>query len=76
MITATIVDDEPDCCESLITLLERHCARIKVLDACYSAEAAIGDSGIGRSASVIKEEKDVTKRSLGVKPYRTLFAVN
>ena len=41
MITATIVDDEPDCCESLVMLLERWCPEIKVLDICYSAEAAI-----------------------------------
>jgi two-component system, LytTR family, response regulator len=41
MITATIVDDEPDCCESLVMLLERYCPEIKVLDICYSAETAI-----------------------------------
>lgn len=41
MITATIVDDEPFCCESLATLLERYCPAVKVLDICYSASAAI-----------------------------------
>lgn len=41
MITATIVDDEPDCCESLVMLLERWCPEVKVLDICYSAETAI-----------------------------------
>jgi two-component system LytT family response regulator len=41
MITATIVDDEADCCESLVMLLERYCSEVKVLDICYSAEAAI-----------------------------------
>jgi two-component system, LytTR family, response regulator len=41
MITATIVDDEPDCCESLVVLLERWCPEVKVLDICYSGEAAI-----------------------------------
>ena len=41
MITATIVDDEPDCCESLVILLERYCPEIKVLDICYSAETAL-----------------------------------
>jgi two-component system, LytTR family, response regulator len=41
MITTTIVDDEPDCCESLVILLERYCPEVKVLDICYSAEAAI-----------------------------------
>lgn len=41
MITATIVDDEPFCCESLATLLERYCPAVKVLDICYSASAAL-----------------------------------
>src|SRR6476620_10312517 len=41
MITATIVDDEPLCCESLATLLERYCSAVKVFDMCYSAPAAL-----------------------------------
>jgi two-component system LytT family response regulator len=41
MITAIIVDDEPDCCESLVILLERYCPEVKVLDICYAAETAI-----------------------------------
>jgi two-component system LytT family response regulator len=41
MITAIIVDDEPFCCESLATLLERYCPAVKVLDICYSASAAL-----------------------------------
>lgn len=41
MITATIVDDEPYCCESLVTLLERYCPDIKVMDICYSAAEAL-----------------------------------
>ena len=41
MITALIVDDEPYCCESLVTLLERYCPEVKVLDICYSAESAL-----------------------------------
>lgn len=41
MITATIVDDEPDCCESMVLLLERYCPEVKVLDICYSAENAL-----------------------------------
>lgn len=41
MITATIVDDEQDCCESLATLLERYCPDVKILDICYSADAAL-----------------------------------
>ena len=41
MITATIVDDESDCCESLVMLLQRYCPEVKVLDVCYSAETAL-----------------------------------
>ncbi len=41
MITAIIVDDEPDCCESMAMLLERYCPEVKVLDICYSAETAL-----------------------------------
>ena len=41
MITATIVDDEPYCCEALATLLERYCPEVKVLDICYSAAKAL-----------------------------------
>ena len=48
MITATIVDDEPYCCETLVTLLERYCPDVKVLDICYSAVDALNS---------IKEQK-------------------
>ena len=41
MITATIVDDEPFCCESLATLIERYCPDVRVLDICYSAAKAL-----------------------------------
>ena len=41
MIKAIIVDDEPYCCESLMTLLERYCPAVKVADVCYSGEAAL-----------------------------------
>jgi two-component system LytT family response regulator len=41
MITATIVDDEPFCCEALATLLERYCPDVKILDICYSAATAL-----------------------------------
>ncbi|MEO6315062.1 MAG: LytTR family DNA-binding domain-containing protein [Chitinophagaceae bacterium] len=41
MITAIIVDDEPDCCESLVMLLERYCPEVKVLDICYGADTAL-----------------------------------
>lgn len=41
MITATIVDDEPYSCETLVTMLERYCPDVKVLDVCYSAAGAL-----------------------------------
>jgi two-component system LytT family response regulator len=41
MITSIIVDDEPYCCESLVTLLERYCPEVKVLDICYSGDSAL-----------------------------------
>lgn len=41
MITATIVDDEPYCCETLATLLERYCPAVKVMDICHSAADAL-----------------------------------
>lgn len=41
IITSIIVDDEPDCCESLATLLELYCPEVKVMDICYGAEAAL-----------------------------------
>lgn len=41
MITAIIVDDEPFCCETLATLLERYCPQVKLLDICNSASAAL-----------------------------------
>jgi two-component system LytT family response regulator len=41
MITATIVDDEQDCCEVLATLLAKYCPEVKILDICFSAEAAL-----------------------------------
>ena len=40
-MTATIVDDEPYSCEALVTLLERYCPDVKVLDICYSAASAL-----------------------------------
>ncbi|MEO7119638.1 MAG: LytTR family DNA-binding domain-containing protein [Ginsengibacter sp.] len=41
MITATIVDDEPFCCEALASLLERYCPEVRVLDICYTADNAL-----------------------------------
>ncbi|HTE26448.1 LytR/AlgR family response regulator transcription factor [Flavitalea sp.] len=48
MIKAIIVDDEPYCCEALVTLLERYCPAVKVADICYSGETAL---------SAIKEQE-------------------
>lgn len=41
MIKAIIVDDEPNCCENLATLLERYCPQVKVADICCSGQAAL-----------------------------------
>jgi len=41
MIKAIIVDDEPYCCESLATLLERYCPEVKVADICYNGVSAL-----------------------------------
>src|SRR5260221_1595484 len=41
MIKAIIVDDEPYCCETLATLLERYCPEVKVIDICYNGASAL-----------------------------------
>jgi two-component system, LytTR family, response regulator len=41
MITAIIVDDEPDCSEILATLLDRYCPQVKVIDICYNGQTAL-----------------------------------
>ena len=41
MITATIVDDEPYCCETLATLLERYCPNVRIIDTCFSGADAL-----------------------------------
>jgi two-component system, LytTR family, response regulator len=41
LITAIIIDDEPYSCESLVSLLERYCSEVKILDICYSGADAI-----------------------------------
>ncbi len=41
MIRAIIIDDEPYCCESLATLLERYCPQVKVIDICYDGGSAL-----------------------------------
>ena len=51
MIKAIIVDDEPNCCEILATLLERYCPQVKVADICYSGQAALN--------SIIEVEPDI-----------------
>jgi two-component system LytT family response regulator len=40
-ITAIIIDDEPYCCESLSTLLDRYCPQVKLVDTCTSAEQGL-----------------------------------
>jgi two-component system LytT family response regulator len=41
MITAIIIDDEPDCCESLSILLKKHCPEVNITGIFYSAEKAL-----------------------------------
>ena len=41
MPKALIIDDEPDCCESLSLLLERHCPDVKIAGTYFSAERAL-----------------------------------
>jgi two-component system, LytTR family, response regulator len=41
MITAIIVDDEPYCCETLSTLLERYCLDVNILAICSSGIEAM-----------------------------------
>jgi two-component system LytT family response regulator len=38
---AIIIDDEPYSCESLVSLLERYCPEVKILDICYSGADAL-----------------------------------
>lgn len=41
MLNAIIVDDEPYCCESLVTLLERFCPEVKIFAICNSGQEAL-----------------------------------
>ena len=41
MLKAIIVDDEPYCCESLATLLERFCPEVKISAICNSGKEAL-----------------------------------
>ena len=41
MLKAIIVDDEPYCCESLATFLERFCPEVKISAICHSGQEAL-----------------------------------
>jgi two-component system LytT family response regulator len=41
MLKAIIVDDEPDCCETLSMLLERYCPEVGVTAVCHSGAEAL-----------------------------------
>lgn len=41
MLKAIIIDDEPDCCESLAILLQRFCPEVSIAAICNSGELAI-----------------------------------
>jgi two-component system LytT family response regulator len=41
MISAIIVDDEPYCCDTLETMLQRYCPNVQVIAICHSGEEAI-----------------------------------
>lgn len=41
MLKAIIIDDEPYCCESLATLLERSCPEVSIASICNSASEAL-----------------------------------
>lgn len=51
MIKAIIVDDEPNCCEILATLLARYCPQVTVSDVCYSGQEAL--------TSILEKEPDI-----------------
>ena len=41
MIRAIIVDDEPYCCDTLETMLEKYCPEVQLIAVCHSGEEAI-----------------------------------
>ena len=41
MIRAIIVDDEPYCCDTLETMLEKYCPEVELVAVCHSGEEAI-----------------------------------
>ena len=41
MIQAIIVDDEPYCCDTLETMLEKYCPDVQLVAVCHSGEEAI-----------------------------------
>ena len=45
MIRAIIVDDEPYCCDTLETMLEKYCPEVQLVAICHSGEDAIAAIG-------------------------------
>ena len=43
MIRAIIVDDEPLCCDTLETMLEKYCPEVELAAICHSGEEAIAN---------------------------------
>ena len=41
MLHAIIVDDEPNCCEVLSTLLQKYCSEVNITAVCYSGKEAL-----------------------------------
>jgi two-component system LytT family response regulator len=41
MLHAIIVDDEPNCCEVLSTLLQKYCSEVNIAAVCYSGKEAL-----------------------------------
>ena len=61
MITATIVDDEPGCCDLLGMLLERYCPEVKISGICYVAETTVQFIKVfGRHYSFSDHSSDAT----------------
>jgi two-component system, LytTR family, response regulator len=41
MIKCIIIDDEPNCCDVLMVLLEKYCPEVEIISVCHSAREAI-----------------------------------
>ena len=52
MINAIIVDDEPYCCEVLVTLLEKYCPQVNILSSCRSGEEAMENEFLNKNEEV------------------------